>query len=252
MINRFKNKLKKIQDKPEETKIKIIWILVAFCMIIIAGGLYISLDLNKNARHNYDRSIFSSFPDLQNEFDNINKMSKDYAALTNEAVIENEKSEIEEIAKNYMEKNNYLEDGNISDLKLKNIEKWKNNWYVEYEQHYKDILVYKSNISFTIDNEEKKITSSNSNFDPNVKINSVEPKITKDEAYDLIIKTLENKDLDLKNSEIVIYRDIDKSPAKYHLTWKINVFSLQPLHDYVYFIDTESGKIISFYDNVKL
>ncbi|MCK4891570.1 MAG: hypothetical protein KAS78_02790, partial [Candidatus Pacebacteria bacterium] len=101
MINKLKNKLKKIQDKPEETKIKIIWILVAFCMIIIAGGLYISLDLNKNTRHNYDRSIFSSFPDLQNEFDNINKMSKDYAALANEAAIENEKSEIEEIAKNY-------------------------------------------------------------------------------------------------------------------------------------------------------
>ncbi|NOQ67960.1 hypothetical protein GQ568_00795 [Patescibacteria group bacterium] len=250
MIDKFKKKLKKIQNKPEETKIKIVWILVIFCMIIIAGGLYISLDFNKNARHNYDRSIFSSFPDLQNEFDNINKMSKDYTALTNEAAIKNEKGEIEEIAKDHIEKNNYLEGGNISDLKLKNIEKWKNNWYVEYEQYYENILVHKSNISFTIDNEEKKITSSDSNFDPNIKINATEPKITENEAYDLIIKTLKNEDLDLKSSEPVIYRDTDKDPIEYYLTWKINVFSLQPLHDQVYFIDAESGEIISFYDDM--
>lgn len=244
------NQLKKIQNKPEETKIKIVWILSIFCMIIIAGGLYISLDFNKNARHNYDRSIFSSFPDLQNEFDNINKISKDYAALTNEAAIENEKMEIEKIAKDHIEKNDFLENGNISDLRLKNIEKWKNNWFVKYEQYHKNILVHKSNISFVIGNEEKKITSSDSNFDPNIEINATEPKITEDEAYDLTIKTLKNKDLDLKSSEIVIYRDIDKNPVEYYLTWKINVSSLQPLHNYVYFIDAESGEIISFYDNV--
>jgi Zn-dependent metalloprotease len=250
MINKLKNKLKKIQDKPEETKIKIIWILVAFCMIIIAGGLYFSLDLNKNARHNYNKSIFSSFPDFQKEIDNINKISKDYTALTNEIAIENEKSEIEEITKNYIEKNNYLESGNISDLKLKNIEKWKNNWHVEYEQFYKDILVYKSNVSFVVDSKEKKITSSGSNFDPNVEINDIKPKITEDEACNLITNALKNEDLDLKSSEIVIFRNIDKSPIEYYLTWKINVFSLQPLHNYVYFIDAESGKIISFYDDM--
>ncbi|MCK4592610.1 hypothetical protein KAT63_04200, partial [Candidatus Parcubacteria bacterium] len=236
--------------KPEETKIKIIWILVVFCMIIIAGGWYINLDLNKNTRYNYDKSIFSSFPDFQNEFDNINKISKDYTVFTSETAIENEKSEIKKIAKNYIEKNNYLEGGNISDLKLKNIEKWKNNWYVEYEQYYKDILIYKSNVSFVIDSEEKKIISSGSDFDPNVKINNIEPKITKDEACNLITNALKNENLDLKSSEIVIYRNIDKNPIEYYLTWKVNVFSLQPLYDYVYLIDAENGKIISFYDNI--
>ena len=152
---------------------------------------------------------------------------------------------MEEIVKNYVENNNYLENGSISDLKLKNIEKLEKNWFIEYEQFYKDILIYESSISFVIDNTEKKVVSSNSNFNPNIEIKNVESKITKDEAYNLVIIDLENEDLDLKSSEIVIYKNNDKSLIEYYLVWKINVFSVYFAQEYVYFINSENGKIIS-------
>ena len=245
MVNKFKNKLEKLQNKPEKTKIKIIWISVIFCMIIVAIGFYNSLDFKKNTQHDFDRSIFSSFPDFKNEFDSINSINEEYKDITNETIAEAEKKEMEEIVKNYIENDNYLESGNISDLKLKNIEKLESNWFIEYEQFYKDILIYESSISFVVDNTEKKVTSSNSNFDSDIEIENVKPIITKDEAYDLITIDLDNVDLDLESSEIVICRNNDKDLIEYYLVWKINVFSSQSAQKYVYFINAENGKIIS-------
>ena len=250
MFKKLKNKIKSIQNKPEKTKIKIIWILAIFCMIIIAIGWYISLSFNKNVRYNYNQSIFSSFPDLQKEISDIDKINTSYKTLIDQIAIESEQKEIEEIAKNYIEKNNYLKNGNVSDLKLKNIEKWKNNWRVKYEQYYENILVNESDISFIINNDEKKITSSSSNFDSDVKLDITKPEITKNEAYDLIVKTLKNENLDLKNSELIVYKDVDNNTTKYYLTWKINIFSLQPIQEYIYFVNAENGKIISFDDMI--
>ena len=242
MIDKFKNKLEEIQNKPERTKIKIIWISVIFCMIIFAIGLYNSLELGKNTQHNLDKSIFSSFPDFKNEFDNIDNMNKEYKTITNEVIAEIEKEEVEEIVKNYVENNDYFKNGSISDLKLKNIEKLKNSWFIEYEQFYKDILVYGSNISFVINDTEKKVISSNSNFDSNIEIKNIEPTITENEAYNLITIDLENENLDLEKAEITIYK---KNPVEYYLVWKINIFSSQSAQKYVYFINAENGKIIS-------
>ena len=245
MINKFKNKLEEIQDKPEKTKIKIIWISVIFCMIIFAIGFFNSLDLRKNTQHDFDGSIFSSFPDFKNEFNNIDDMNKRYKATTDEVIAEVEKREMEEIVKNYIENNDYFENGSISDLKLKNIEKLKDSWFIEYEQFYKDILVYESNISFVINNTEKKVISSNSNFDSNIEIKNIEPTITENEAYNLITIDLENESLDLEKAEIIIYKKNKKNPIEYHLVWKINIFSSQSAQKYIYFINAENGKIIS-------
>lgn len=245
MVNKFKNKLEELQNKPEKTKIKIIWISVIFCMIIVAIGFYKSLDFKKNTQHDFDKSIFSSFPDFKNEFDSINSINEEYKDVTSKAITEAEKKEMEEIVKNYIENDNYLESGNISDLKLKNIEKLESNWFIEYEQFYKDILIYESSISFVVDNTEKKVTSSNSNFDSDIEIENIEPTITKDEAYNLITIDLENENPDLESSEIVICRNNDKDLIEYYLVWKINVFSSQSAQKYVYFINAENGKIIS-------
>ena len=245
MINKFKNKLEEIQNKPEKTKIKIIWISVIFCMTIFAIGFFNGLDLRKNTQHDFDGSIFSSFPDLKNEFNDIDNMNKKYKATTDEVIAEVEKREIEEIVENYIENNDYFENGSISDLKLKNIEKLKDSWFIEYEQFYKDILIYESSVSFVVDDTERKVISSNSNFDSNIEIKNIEPIITEDEAYNLITIDLDNVDLDLENTEIVIYKNNNKNSVEYYLAWKMDIFSSQSAQKYVYFINAENGKIIS-------
>ncbi|MEA2097806.1 MAG: hypothetical protein U9P70_01890 [Patescibacteria group bacterium] len=240
------NKFKELQNKPEKTKVKIVWISTAFCIVLISIVVYSNLNFKKNTQYDSDKSIFSSFPDLKNEFNNLDNANKRYEIASDEIASEIEKEGTKEIVKNYIENNNFLENGNISNLKFKNIERLENNWIVEYEQFYKDILVYKSSISFVIDNTEKKVISSNSNFDQNIKIENIEPKIIEDEAYALIVVDLEDEDLKKKNSEILIYKDESgsKSQIKYYLAWKINVFSIQSAKEYIYFINADNGKIL--------
>lgn len=250
MINKFKNKIEKIQDKPEKTKVRIIWILAFLCVIIMAGAWYTSLNFN-NTPYNSDKSLFSSFPDFQKEISEIGKMSENYKTAINGAMVESEKIEIEEIVKNYIIENNCLKGANISNLRLKNIEKLKNSWYVEYEQYYNNILVDRSKISFVIDETEKKVTASDSNFDPDINFDAIEPKISENEAFDLIVKNLENNNLDLKSSQLVFYKGANTNLPEYDLALKINVFSLNPSYDYIYFVNAENGKIISEVDNLK-
>jgi len=257
MIKKIKNKMKEMQEKPEETKVRIIWVLAFLGVIIMAGAWYASLNFKSTPRNN-DKSLFSSFPDFQKEINNIGKISGDYEAIVNDAIAEGEKLEIEEIVKNYITENNYLGDSSIeqisasiSNLKLKNIEKLKNNWYVEYEQYHNGHLVDGSKISFQVDSAEKKVIASESNFDPAIVSEIIEPKISEDEAFNLIIEYSKKDNLDLKSSQLVFYKNIKKNPPEHNLAWKINVFSLEPAYDYTYFANAEDGKIISAVDNLK-
>ncbi len=254
MINKLKNKIEKMQNKPEETKVRIVWVLAFLGIVIMAGAWYLSLNFNSASRNN-DKLLFSSFPDFQKEIGEIGKMSEDYKTIVNDAAAEAEKMEIEEIAKNYIIENDYIDSADISNLKLKNIEKLKNNWHVEYEQYHNGFLVNESKISFQVDNLEKKVIASESNFDPNIYSDAIEPKILENEAFDLIIEASKKDNLDLKSSQLVFYKDTnkkdaDKNSVGYFLAWKINVFSLDPAYDYIYFVNAEDGKIVSSVDNL--
>ena len=131
------------------------------------------------------------------------------------------------------------------------MEKLENNWYLEYRQYHQDILVNDSNISFLIGGAEKKVISHLSNFDPDIELPTVEPKITKEEASEIAKKNLSasldndgDSNFDLKNSELVVYKNENENSAEYYLTWKLNIFSLQPLCDYSYFINAENGEVV--------
>ena len=253
MINKH---LKKIHDKSENDRIKIMWVAVVFCMIIILGGWFIIYKSNKNEnRIANEISQMPSFPELQKNIDDINQQKEDFfGEITNMA----EKVKMEEIAINYVRENKLMNEENILNLKLKNIEKLENNWHLEYQQYYQDILVNDNNISFLIDDAEKKVISHSSNFDSDINLSSVEPKITKEEAYKIakedLNKSLNNdsaNNFDLKSSELMIYKN--ENSTEYYLAWKLNIFSLSQvlgIRDYYYFIDAENGDVISYFKKI--
>lgn len=247
MISKAKNKLQKLQNEPEETKIKIIWILVAFCMFIITIGFFISFGSKKPVQRE-NKSILSSFPDLKNELNDINEISKNYSNIKGETLSKIEEENAKIIINNYIIEENYLEGGEIKDLKLKNTEKWKDNWYLEYEQYYNTILVNDSKIVFVVNIEQEEVISAQSNFNSKIEIKNTELLITEEKAYELIAEKLQNEEIDLTNSEIVIYKDINKKQVKYYLAWKINIISIQSVDytDDIYFVNAENGEITSF------
>jgi len=253
MLKKTKKHLKNIHNKSEEDKIKIMWISVVFCMAIILSGWFVLYKLNKSENKivNEDSRILS-FSELQKNIGDMNDQKENlFGEITDIA----QKIELESIALSYMKENELIDEKSISNLKLENIEKLENNWHVKYQQYYENILVDDSSISFLINDAEKKVISHSSNFDPDIKLSTVEPKITKEEASEIAKKDLNesldnggDNNFDLKDSELVIYKKVNENSAKYYLTWKLNIISLEPLCDHSYFIDAENGKIIFSFD----
>ena len=104
--------IKKIQDKPENEKVRIMWILVIFCMLIMIGIWKINLDLNKsnriNSANNSDDLNIPPFPKLEGELrEEVNNIEK----------LNEEESE-EEVLKEDIEENKTEEE--LEDLKSKN------------------------------------------------------------------------------------------------------------------------------------
>lgn len=259
MINKH---LKKIRSKSEEDRIKIMWIAVAFCMLVILSGWFINFRANKNKR-NFTNEIsqISPFSELQKDIDGINNQKEElFEEISNIA----EKVEIEIAVLDYVKESELLcansaelcrldlKENDLPNLELKNIEKLENNWHLEYQQYHQEVLVNNSGISFLVNDTEKKVVSHSSDFDHDVELFNTEPKITKEEAFEIAEKDLGKKTdsddnaFDLKNSELVVYKKINKNPAEYYLTWKLNIFSLEPFCGYSYFINAENGEIVFF------
>ena len=100
--------IKKIQDKPENEKVRIMWILVIFCMLIMIGVWKINLDLNEsnriNSANNSDDLNIPPFPKLEEKLEELNEEVDNIEKL-NEGELEEElsKESKEEVEENKIE-----------------------------------------------------------------------------------------------------------------------------------------------------
>lgn len=98
--------IKKIQDKPENEKVRIMWILVIFCMLIMIGVWKINLDLNKsnriNSANNSDDLNIPPFPKLEEELGELKEEVNNIEQLNEEESVEEvlEEDKIEEELEN--------------------------------------------------------------------------------------------------------------------------------------------------------
>ena len=155
MIEKTKKQFRNIQNKSEEDRIKIMWISVVFCMVIILGGWFVFYKLNKS--ENKIANEISQIPSFSELQENINSIDQQKENLFEEILGITEKAELEVAAINYAEENELISEENILNLKLENIEKLEDNWHLEYRQYYQAVLVNDSDISILIDGTEKKV-----------------------------------------------------------------------------------------------
>lgn len=246
MYKKIVDYIERVGKKPERTKIGIMWSLVAFCMIIVIGIWWASFTANRPSqtdRNNISQEV--PLPDFQKQINNVNKIFEQ-TNTTSVLPDSDTREKLEIAARNYLKEKKLADEKNIANLKIKTMEKSGNNWYLNYEQFYKDIPVNESNVSFLLDGYMN-IIFYESNFDPDIKMDT-DKKISADEAYNFLIKSTGRKNLNLKNSSLIIFRDLSGEKTKHYLAWKINALSLYPpYNNYYYFVDAKSGRVISYY-----
>lgn len=236
--------IKKIQEKPEEEKMRIVWFMSIFFMILIIGGWFSSFQNDEEDTQNDINNIkLLPFPDIETELSSIDTMVEKIDDIKTDAIGSNEQIEIEEIAGLYIKKE--LSEEVYNNLRIKQIKKQESNWHLEYQQIYKDLLIEENIVSLIVNDSEKKVTDITSSYDNDINIKII-PNIEVEEAHEIITTKLKNDNLEFKISSLIIYKNILTNPAEYYLTWNINVIS-EPFQNDYYYIDAEDGEVLHYY-----
>jgi hypothetical protein len=88
---------------------------------------------------------------------------------------------------------------------------------------------------------------------PKVQI-STTPSISLSQAVSKAKQTFKTPEMDTmfqRGAKLVIYPEISDSNVIYHLVYKIKLFSLHPLKEWIYFINAKDGSVVYSYNNLK-
>lgn len=135
----------------------------------------------------------------------------------------------------------------LSDIKIEQIKSNRDVNHIKFQQYYKNIKVEDAVFKVHVRNNGQ-IDMINGIYYPNINITS-NPSISSSEAIKTVIQDLDiklNSKLS-KRTELVI---LPYSHDKFILAWKVIVYSSKPMLDWQYYIDANSGKIISKYDRI--
>ena len=134
------------------------------------------------------------------------------------------------------------------ELSITKVKKDAHGWeHVTIQQVYKKLPVENKQIKVHM-NKDKQIEVVNGNYQPNIDINTT-PAISDTQAVAAARAAINPKKEPMKKpkSELVVYAFNGKN----YLTWKIRIFSEDPLGDFIYYIDASNGEVIDSYNNFK-
>lgn len=156
---------------------------------------------------------------------------------------EKDEKNIIKITGNFISQNKDFLKINPEDLKLKKLASDDENYYINYQQHYKGIPVYESFVGLTIDREGR-VLIMGSDFRMGINV-STNPGVHKKELIE-IVKDISQKfskssEIEILDFSLVIYEN--------HLVWKVVTSSGQG--GWIFFVDAHTGELIYYYNAVK-
>ena len=157
---------------------------------------------------------------------------------------------LEPVLKSFLVENNSILSVKADDLKLISAEQRRGKWYVKFQQYFKGVPVYRSQVSF-VTSEEGRIQSYGSSYRPNIAIDT-NPRLTVKEAVEVARKTYDSKTgrgLLGKDDELIIYPEENDSEITYRLAWKFLLFTenRDPEMEKIFIIDALTGQLLKSY-----
>lgn len=152
------------------------------------------------------------------------------------------------IALSFINENRNLIQIPSQDVKMKNVWKFQNKWYVTLQTFYQGIPIYQGQVGFTLD-EKGRILAYASNYNPKMEL-SIEPKISKEQAEKLAHRYHKPR-LKLpamhKEAYLIIYQEPGENEfMKYRLSWYVFLATKagHPGVDRIFIIDAQTGQLI--------
>jgi len=159
------------------------------------------------------------------------------------------KGEPDEIAKEFITQKHELLNIDVKSLKSAKISKRKKWNHIKYEQQYKGISVEGGKV-LVHQTDKGEIAALYSDYFHEINI-SIIPKITNASAIKIVENELKPKLPPKKQpkTELVIF----PSPIddKYYLSYKVKFICEEPLGNWIYFIDANTGNIIFKYNDLR-
>lgn len=133
---------------------------------------------------------------------------------------------------------------------LKQVETDGKMWFVSYSQSIDSVPVYGTEIGYTV-NQNGDIISLGADAYQNVQV-STTPKIAREKALAVSKKVFAVDSIEVRNlGELMIYPLQKKDKTTFYLTWKVILFSLNPLKEIVYFVNASDGVIVDQFSNLR-
>ncbi len=128
-------------------------------------------------------------------------------------------------------------------LSLQQAETDGDNWYISFEQRYKNLPVYGASAGLTI-NAEGKIISIGADAYPEVQVSTV-PSISEEQAEEIARTEFSTAEMDTvflrKPIPLLVFPD---SSLGYHLAYEVELQSNLPLKGIRYFVDAHTGSMV--------
>lgn len=238
------SKIRNIGNKPEKTRIKIMWASVAVCMVLVVFVWITEFFGKKDNLLTIGDVKISESPNFNSTMKKISDIEKEKDKALDDITTELEKVEMAEIGIRYIDENKVLNGISINDIKLVKEEKSDGNWRLEFRQLYKGIPVELSGIILLIGAEDKNVK-----IEKNIQFSDIETdvalKITQEEALTNVRNAIKLNNAESKKSEVVIFTEKSAKGFLHRLAWKINAYNEEPFFGAVYFVDAEDGKILN-------
>jgi len=239
------SKIKAIRNKSEETKKMILWTMVFVCMVIVFGIWVFTFTTAKNNANNWSGLDLDKSPNYDRFAKNFEDLEKEKNEAMKNVALEVEKAEAVAIAMKYVDESEILKGIGTKDIKLIRAGKTDGVWLLEYGQTYENVPVELSDIAISVNVVDKSAKIEKSVYYPGIDLKVV-PKLSEAEALEVIKNEIKIESAIAKRSGIVVYAvEGGENDPVHYLAWKVNVHDEGSFFDATYFVDADSGKILS-------
>ncbi|MBM2826300.1 MAG: hypothetical protein HW403_364, partial [Dehalococcoidia bacterium] len=175
------------------------------------------------------------------------------------------------VAKEHLKKNadKFKLRSDLSDLELVKVDSSRSANHVRFEQRYKGLPVFGANVTVHVDKNGKLSPSVNNLYRPNVALSSTTPKVSSEVAVDAAknklaqeLKSKDNPPKDKKKAKAKTDPELRRKATSnlvvypkgedLRLAWDVKLAALEPLGDWEFLVDAESGAILDKFNRIRI